>query len=129
MLMTFPVMASSVASKKPHKPDLHWDNLPVPTAVYSLIVVFGVVLMAVANLIGAQVLVNEQRDDADFISSMGGIQTVTDHWMIGKGVWFALAGWSVGLIAVVLLNEAGRVRVDNVKEKIAVGDVHARNGE
>jgi hypothetical protein len=112
MLMTFPVTVfMTAAAAKPGKhprpatPAPPYFILSIPHTFYSVIIVLGFVLLAAGNLIGAQVLVNEQPDDADFISSIGGTQSVTDHWLIGQGVWLAFGAWILGLIATVVLNE------------------------
>lgn len=123
MLMTFPAtaFAASMTNKRIRGPPYFF--LPLPGCFYALFIVFGFVLFAAGNILGAEVLVNQQKDDGDFISIMGSLFTVTDHWMVGNGVWIGFSAWIMGLIGAVMLNEASLTRWHAFEDKNIVEEL------
>ncbi|MCJ1355363.1 MAG: hypothetical protein MMC33_005354 [Icmadophila ericetorum] len=76
---------------------LHWSR-----TFTMLMMVVAVMCMFFGTIITAEVLLNEQRPDGDFISS-GPDTVMQDHWMLEKGVTFGFLGGFFTLVGIVLV--------------------------
>lgn len=123
MLMTFPALAfltaGSVIEKKRVPP---YFVLPLPRSLYASFMVFGFVLFAAGNILGAEVLVNQQRDDGDFISSIGSVRSATGHWMVERGAWIGFSAWIIGMFGALFMNEATLARWGGLNGKNVIAE-------
>lgn len=62
----------------------------------------GVLLLALANLLGSNLLVNNVPVDGDSLD--GNLDPTKDnpHWIVGRASWFAFAGWVPAFVGLVL---------------------------
>jgi len=78
------------------------DTIDSGEEAEDMVLTLGITCGALGTLVTAFVLVNEQRPDGDFISSVGDTVEM-DHWMLSDGVVFGFLGWLPTVIAAAIL--------------------------
>lgn len=73
-----------------------------------LSIILGLGLLAIANLTGSNLFVNNVPNDGDAISSQGTSLSL-EHWLVGKGSWFAFVSWLPSLLAAVVFPNVAQV--------------------